>query len=430
MTKLAVLVAGKLCAYVTDAGGTQRLKYVECDQDGLPPATISLSMPVRQEGYGGGVVSNWLWNLLPDNAITLDWLAKDESRGFGKCSARNPLRLLEKIGEDCAGAVQLVPLESVDKLSPGSLTPLTVREVELKLRGLRTGQSPLGFLPSGDNGKFSLAGAQPKVALRMLQDETWAIPTGAEPTSHIFKPPIPDMPGQVEGEHFCLMLARATGLDTAQSWVMRFGDEVAIVVERFDRKLDASSGKLLRLHTEDICQALGKSPTEKYQSDGGPGMIEIVNLLRKTSITSEQDVFSFVMACVFNWAIGGTDAHAKNYSLFLGEKNAAALTPLYDLNTYLPYAEHPNRCNLSMIVSSHYSIGDIHLHHWDAMAARMGWEHDSLSDYVKNYINLMKELITPIAKDCIDNGLSKEAISFVTNAIDIRLTSLIESWNR
>ncbi|WP_010511754.1 type II toxin-antitoxin system HipA family toxin [Komagataeibacter europaeus] len=429
MTELAVLVAGKLCAHVTDAGGTQRLKYVECDQDGLPPATISLSMPVRQEGYGGGVVSNWLWNLLPDNAITLDWLAKDESRGFGKCSARNPLRLLEKIGEDCAGAVQLVPLESVDKLSPGSLTPLTFREVELKLQGLRTGRSPLGFLP-GDNGKFSLAGAQPKVALRMLQDGTWAIPTGAEPTSHIFKPPIPNMPGQVEGEHFCLALARATGLKAPISRVMRFGDEVAIVVERFDRRLDTSSGKLLRLHTEDICQALGKPPTQKYQSDGGPGMIEIVNLLRKTSITANQDVFSFVMACVFNWAIGGTDAHAKNYSLFLGEKSAAALAPLYDLNTFLPYEKYPNKSKLSMNVSGHYSMGNIYLRHWDDMAARMGWEHDNLSDYVKTYVNLMIGRITPLAKTCIDDGLSEEAISSVTNAISKRLVGLIESWKR
>lgn len=83
-----------------------------------------------------------------------------------------------------------------------------------------------------------------------------------------------------------------------------------------------------------------------------------------------------------------------------------------------------------MIVSGHYSIGDIHLRHWDDMAARMGWEHDSLSGYVETYVNLMTELIAPIAKNCIDSGLSEEAISFVTDAIRSRLVGLIESWKR
>src|SRR5690606_33654615 len=92
-------------------------------------------------------------------------------------------------------------------------------------------------------------------------------------------------------------------------------DETYIVVERFDR-LPASPGSFLvrRVHQEDACQALGLMPARKYQEDGGPGISQIVALIRRISSNHEADVDTFVKANMLNWLIGGTDAHAKNYS--------------------------------------------------------------------------------------------------------------------
>ena len=43
---------------------------------------------------------------------------------------------------------------------------------------------------------------------------------------------------------------------------------------------------IIRVHQEDICQALGIMPTKKYQNEGGPNAAEIVELLRTYSTRS------------------------------------------------------------------------------------------------------------------------------------------------
>lgn len=74
---------------------------------------------------------------------------------------------------------------------------------------------------------------------------------------------------------------RALGLIVPNSNVLRFQDEVAIVVERYDRARVGS--RWVRIHQEDMCQAFGLHPTRKYESDGGPGVQRIVKLLREQS---------------------------------------------------------------------------------------------------------------------------------------------------
>lgn len=60
--------------------------------------------------------------------------------------------------------------------------------------------------------------------------------------------------------------------------VLRFDDQTAIAVRRYDRLW--SDGRWLRVHQEDLCQALGVPPMNKYQNEGGPSPERIVGLLR------------------------------------------------------------------------------------------------------------------------------------------------------
>ncbi len=107
------------------------------------------------------------------------------------------------------------------------------------------------------------------------------MPSGRIPTTHILKPPTGEWDGHAENEHFSLQLARALGLIVPNSSFVRFQDEIAIVVERYDRA--RAGGRWVRIHQEDMCQALGLHPTRKYESDGGPGVQRIVELLREQS---------------------------------------------------------------------------------------------------------------------------------------------------
>lgn len=331
--------------------------------------SISSSMPPRIAPYSGHVLENWIWNLLPDNVHTLRWIARNTANG-PMCSDKNPFRLIAKVGEECSGAIQIVRPDRVSLLNPGEIIPLSVQEVELRLTGARRGKNPLGISTAAEaSGYFSLAGAQPKLALRKVGDG-WAAVSGAQPTSHILKPPMPNMEGQIEGEHFCLALARVCDLPAASSEIVHFGKEAALVVERFDR-LKGSDNTLKRLHVEDISQALGIHPRKKYQSDGGPCIADICRFLRQRSHIANVDVEIFFKACIFNWLIGGTDAHTKNYSVFVVE-GKVILTPLYDINTYLPYTDRISIEKLSMSVGKNYEFGSICLRHWESEASKAG----------------------------------------------------------
>jgi serine/threonine-protein kinase HipA len=208
-----------------------------------------------------------------------------------------------------------------------------------------------------DTGQFSLAGAKPKTAL-LFENGRWGVPSGRVPTTHIFKPPTGELDGHVENEHFCLELARALGLPVADSRIMRFQDEIAIVVERYDR-VRTETG-LRRVHQEDMCQAFAIPPTRKYQNEGGPGIRDIVELLTAKSTSRGEDVATFLDSVAYNWLIVGTDAHAKNYALLIGAEGRIRLAPLYDMASVLPYpAIGIEKAKLSMKLGGEYRLRNI-----------------------------------------------------------------------
>ena len=72
---------------------------------------------------------------------------------------------------------------------------------------------------------------------------------------------------------------------------------------------------------------------------------------------------------MMNWLIGGTDAHAKNYSLLIGPKESVRLAPLYDVATILPHATHTRRLRMSNEVGGRYRLDEVRARHWARFAA-------------------------------------------------------------
>jgi len=180
-------------------GGKLSFAYDDTYLGNEETVPISLSMPLRKERYSHDKINPWLWGLLPDNElIVARWAQRFQ------VSPSNPFGLLQGMGEDCAGAVRFIRPENIEQASKGGKQPITEAEIELRLRELRRGPG-MGRNPD-DRGQFSLAGAQSKTALQR-RGEKWYVPWGREPTTHILKPPRPDIDGHVENEHFCLRLA-------------------------------------------------------------------------------------------------------------------------------------------------------------------------------------------------------------------------------
>jgi serine/threonine-protein kinase HipA len=277
--------------------------------------------------------------------------------------------------------VQFVRPERLDAVingEGGDVAWLEETEIAARIRQLRADQS--AWRRPDDTGQFSLAGAQPKTAL-LLQDGQWGVPSGRIPTTHILKPPSADFDGHAENEHFCLTLARALRLPTANSMVIHFEDEVVFVVDRYDRQ-PADDG-VTRIHQEDMCQALGVPPTHKYENEGGPGIAQIVNLLRENSRAPDDDIRTFLDAVALNWLIGGTDAHAKNYSVLIGAAGRVRLAPLYDVASILPYDDFdPMRAKLAMRIGGKYRLRDISAHNWKKLADELGIEQDVIAQRV------------------------------------------------
>jgi serine/threonine-protein kinase HipA len=323
---------------------------------------------------------------------------------------------LSSVGEDCAGAVQFVRPERMDAVRSDARAEvdwLDEAGVAERLRTLRQDQS--AWRIARDTGQFSLAGAQPKTAL-LLQDGRWGVPSGRIPTTHILKPPTGEFDGHAENEHFCLELARNFGLPVANSEVRRFADEIAIVIERYDRT--RVHGSVIRVHQGDICQAMGLPPTLKYQNEGGPGVREVAELLSTYSSSPSEDIRTFLGAVAFNWLVAGTDGHAKNYALLLSSESRIRLAPLYDLASALPYpGMHPPRLKLAMKIGGEYGLRNIGARHWQRLALETHLNPDEALANVRASAEAMPDHLSTTRKLVQAEGLTHPIINRLSEKI-------------
>jgi serine/threonine-protein kinase HipA len=328
---------------------------------------VSLSLSLREAAYRGEPVAAVFENLLPDSETLRRRVAeKVGARGTDAYS------MLAAIGHDCVGALQFIAGEkdAIDTTGRFDGEPVDDAAIDKLLRSLE--QAPLG-LSRDDAFRISVAGAQDKTAL-LLREGRWLKPHGTTPTTHLFKTQIGQLPdgidlsNSIENEYYCLKLLEAFGLPVNAAEIKSFGETKALVIERFDRRW-TKDGRLLRLPQEDCCQALSVPPTRKYQSDGGPGMVAILDLLKGSDIPAV-DHKTFLKALLVFWLIGATDGHAKNFSIFLGPGGSYHLTPLYDVLTAQPSLDarqiERKQLKLAMSVgkSRHYRIDTILARHF------------------------------------------------------------------
>ncbi|HMR49466.1 MAG TPA: type II toxin-antitoxin system HipA family toxin [Arachnia sp.] len=331
------------------------------------PTPLSLSMPPRPGVFSARVVRAFLDGLLPDNqAVRERWGVE-----FG-VSANNPFALLRHVGRDAAGAVQILPADAasddavtrdgtIDWLSDDEFVAL-VRELAEHRRDWNSGRI---------TGRWSLAGAQAKVALyRDPESGAWGVPRDSTPTTHIVKPAIEGLDDHHVNEVLCQRTASRLGLLAARSELVEVGDVRAMVSVRYDRMADGE-GVLRRLHQEDLCQAMSVHPSQKYQSEGGPGIGAVADLFSRLGLVDRQaSAARFFDGLVFNVLIGGTDAHAKNYSLMLSG-GRAQLAPLYDLASAVSYpSDRPLQS--AMKVGKHWVMREISPSDWSSVGRRLG----------------------------------------------------------
>lgn len=379
--ELVVVLNGSVAGTLTRLeNGRLHFEYDEAYRERPDATPLSLSMPMQVRAHADDrrrqTVSNYLWGLLPDNEAVLDRWARHY-----QVTASSAFALLgTPIGEDCAGAVAFCHAGDLERLlaRPGTVDWLSEAEVAGRLRDLR--RDATAWLGRRFTGQFSLAGAQAETAL-LYRDGRWGQPSGAMATTHILKPAVRGFDDHDLNEHLCLDAARRADLLAARSWIATFEDETVVVVARYDRRIRGE--KILRIHQEDLCQALGIPPGRKYQNQGGPTPRAIAALFRRSMgpAAAADAVARFADALIWNWIIAGTDAHAKNYSLLLSGSEVR-LAPLYDIASALPYGTHEKKLRLAMKVGDEYAVHP-QRNTWPRAAQELGIDADRLVSRVR-----------------------------------------------
>jgi len=339
---------------------------------------VSLSLPLREDRYTGDPVIVVFDNLLPDNEPIRRRVAERvQADGYDAYS------LLAKVGRDCVGALQFLP-EEVEPGPPGKIEGRAVNDTYIARKIGDLTATPLG-VDEDEEFRISIAGAQEKTAF-LLWKKKWHVPHGTTATTHIMKPQIGVLPSgidlsqSVENEYLCLKLTEAFGLPSAKVEIASFKGRRVLIIERFDRRW-TKDRRLLRLPQEDCCQALSVAPTRKYESEGGPGMWQVLDLL-KGSDEPGSDQKLFLKAQIIFWLLGATDGHVKNFSIFLEPGGRFHLTPLYDVMSAQPAVDdgqlRRNKMKLALAVGNkrHYVIGEIMPRHFVQTAKKCGVPED------------------------------------------------------
>jgi serine/threonine-protein kinase HipA len=377
-------------------GGRDRFNY---DKDWISDPqsrALSLSLPMTSDAaITSDAVGFYFDNLLPDSPGIRDRIRTR----FATPSART-FDLLEAIGRDCVGAVQLLPEgEAPQHWDRVNVHRLKLKEVAAILRSVPTTSAPLlNGTENRDDFRISLAGAQEKTALTKI-GRHWYKPLGATPTTHILKLPLGlvgnrrlDLSHSIENEWLCATLLKELGLPVANTDIGQFGDLRALVVERFDRRWqNVGDGNpraanfeplgetwIARLPQEDFCQVTARPHTAKYENEGGPSMHDILNVLaRAEQPASDQRIF--MLSQLAFWMLAATDGHSKNFSICHYRGGGFSLTPLYDVLSTWPVVGkrgdqldiHELRLAMALRAkNTHYKIVEIQPRHFRALADR------------------------------------------------------------
>ncbi len=364
---------------------------------------ISLSLPLRSTPFIGEVVNNFFDNLLPDNSKIRERI----QRKF-QIPTQQPYDLLSVIGEDCVGAIQLVSgrvPQFKEKINCESLDDHEIADI---LNGYQN--NPLGMKNIEDDFRISIAGAQEKAAF-LYYNGRWNRPLGNTPTTHIFKLPIGiiqhqqiDLSDSCENEWLCSKIISEFGVPVADCEIQKFDKVKVLIVKRFDRVLAPNKKWIIRLPQEDMCQALGFSPNLKYQSDGGPGIKNIMNLLLGAKNPIE-DRNQFYKSQILFWLLAAIDGHAKNFSILIEPSGQYKLTPLYDIMSAYPLIAN-KQLQAQKIKMAMSLRGKNNHYHWFNIQRRHFLE-------TANYVNfspekaekMLEEVLSQV--DAVINSVSK-----------------------
>lgn len=416
---LSVFLRGRPVGSLERTGSSRyRFAYSEDAIEGDrsdPMARLSASLPLREERFKPSESAPFFEGLLPEGAVRAAVAGKlgiSEGNGFG---------LLAALGADCAGAVMVLPEDQPPGSAGGPPLPLSESQVAELLRDLP--RDPLGVDVDPGGVRLSLGGVQDKLILIRLPGGEFAQPLGGMPSNCLLKPEHERFEGLAVNEAFCMKVAAAAGNEVARTELLEFDGIRCLYSERFDRTVDAD-GATVRLHQEDMCQALGLPPTQKYEAEDGPSVASVIALLRRQpSPRIALDVNAFVRAVLTSFLLGNSDAHGKNFSLLYDPAAGVRLAPLYDVVSTAVYDGLTPR--LAMAIGGEDDPSQVDLSSWERLGAEGGLG-GALPRFVQRWSSEVLAATEACLGDAEQEGWSHPVLEAIADVCRERARRLID----
>ena len=369
---------------------------------------LSASLPLQTEEFSQKQCIPFFSGLLPEED------SRKKIADYLHISETSTLKLLEVLGGECAGLVSILPEEKtvsqIDSYSLNSDNYELLEEVRLTDFIEKMNTRPL--MKADENLRLSLAGAQEKLALANINGK-WYLPLNGAPSTHILKPTrTGSLSSLAQNEYICMKLAKCFDLPVPDVDILNIAGKDVFVVERYDRiKKDDF---IQRLHQEDLCQALGIMNTSKYQNDGGPGIADIFNAIKKNCTIPALETQKFLGYVIFNYLIGNCDSHGKNYSLLYKNK-CVELAPLYDVVSTVIYPGLTEK--LSMKIGNHYDIKKVSKEDFSLLAENLNIKGSVLSKIFNNFESKYSKAFETLKSE---TKISKEILDLIFSSMKNR----------
>ncbi len=296
---------------------------------------VSISLPLETEAFSEEQTRTFFEGLLPEG-FTRKSVAQHLRIDEG-----NYLSMLAGLGRECLGAIRISDDVPQPEAGYEKVTEKQIRELAAE-----------GAVRSAEmvtKAHLSLTGASGKAGLYFDGSSgEWYLPHGTAPSTHIVKQSHVRLDGIVANEQLCLLTAAHCGIAVPDSFIINTGsfrdEDVLFATKRYDRIIDDRCEILdglripFRLHQEDFAQAMGIPSLRKYEPEDGHYMEEMFSLLRRYSADPITDQLRLWDMIVFNYLVGNTDGHIKNYSmLYSPDMQSMHLAPAYDLVSTVVY---------------------------------------------------------------------------------------------
>lgn len=384
--ELSVRLHGLQVGVLRLVNGKMEFTY---DENAQKP--ISLSLPLQKEPFKEKVCRAFFGGLLPENPNMRELLAKKYN-----INVNDDFKLLKEIGRDCAGALSFHEMTEPQK----SYQMLKIEGSILSDEELTKYLRELPYRPYLGK-RLSLAGAQEKTAVCVINGKI-ALPNDDIPTTHIIKTALPKYVQSIQNEYICMKVAKEIGLEVAEVEIRKVGEIEFLLVERFDRKY-SNNLECERILQEDFAQSLGIQARDKYKVT----FKDCLKVLNQTA-TPANSKLRFVRQVIFNYLIGNTDAHAKNFSVYL-TNDGITLTPAYDLLCSSIY-DCDQRIAMKIGKARYYS--DVTEKDWENFAQDLDISHKLVQAELERQKDYLPKIVEKLTKE-LDCEVGAKILDYV-----------------